>query len=178
MALTPTQLAANTILASPSGTTGPLGVRPIAAADVAATGHGASLSGYATGTASNLTATAAVLGLGTGSPAITIATAGTYLLMACANLSLNAATFAANRTATLKIRRTNNTAADLANASRTINTGVTSLITGQLSQVSVPAVVYTASAGDILQVWGSVSVVPTAGNLQCDSAEIIAIRIG
>lgn len=173
-----TQLPANTILAAPSGGSGPIGVRVIAAADIAATGHGASLSGYATGTAYNLTATSALLGLGTGSPVVTIATAGTYLILAAANLSLNGATFASNRTATIKVRRTNNTAADLANASRTVNSGVTTLITGALVNLTVPATVYAASAGDVLQVWGSVSIVPTAGNLQCDSAEIIAIRIG
>lgn len=177
MSLTPTQLPANTVLASPSGATGPLGVRTIAAADITSTGCLARLSGYATGTPYNLTATAAQVAPGTGSASITIATAGTYLILAAAHLLFSGATFAANRTATLTVHRTNNTPGDITNATRTVQTGVVTTLTGDAGTVVLPPTIYTATAGDMLQIFGSVSIIPTAGNLQCDSAEIIAIRI-
>lgn len=34
----------------------------------------------------------------------------------------------------------------------------------------------TASAGDIIQLWGSVSVLPTAGSAQVNDASIIAVK--
>ncbi|HRI26001.1 MAG TPA: hypothetical protein PLZ45_15085 [Ferruginibacter sp.] len=37
-------------------------------------------------------------------------------------------------------------------------------------------IIYTASAGDIIQLWGSVSVLPTAGSAQVNDASIIAVK--
>lgn len=132
---------------------------------------------YAAGTPYTMTATPAQVAFGTTSPAVTLSTAGTYLIMAASNLQYVAATYAGNQTASLKLRRTNNTASDLPNATRTIELRIITTITDDAGIVSIPAVVYTASAGDIIQIYGSVSATPAAGSVQCTSAEIIAVRI-
>lgn len=136
-----------------------------------------SYTSYAVGTAYSLTATPAQLTFGTTSPGVTITTAGTYLIQASANIKYNGATYAANQTATLKLRRTNNTAADIANSSRTSTLRVITTITDNVGVLPLPEVVYTATAGDIIQLWGSVSATPAAGSVQTDSAEIIITRL-
>jgi hypothetical protein len=80
------------------------------------------LSVYAAGTAYQLTASDAALDFGTTDPSLTLTKAGTYLLTARVRLDYNGATFSAVRTATLKLRRTNNTAADLSNGSAAAKT--------------------------------------------------------
>ncbi len=133
---------------------------------------------YASGTAYSLTATPALLAFGTTSPSITLNSAGTYLLKAKVNLKYNGATFAANRTVTLKLRRTNNTAADITNSSTALTTGIVTLITETFAVVELPDVVYTTSNNnDIIEVWGSIDVVPTAGSLDAVEASIIAIKL-
>jgi hypothetical protein len=131
---------------------------------------------YAAGTAYTLTASAAQLAFGTTSPGITIQNAGTYLIQANAGIKYNAATYAGAQTITLKLRRTNNTAADLTNGSRAVELPVLTTFTGG-DVMCVPPVVYTASAGDVVQLWGSVSATPSAGSVLSDSAEIVAIRL-
>lgn len=132
---------------------------------------------YSAGTVYSLTATAALLDFGTTDPSITVTVAGTYMIYWGAYLKDNGATFAANRTVTIKIRRTNNTVADITNASLAIDTGTITAITGPLAVVAGKPVKYVAAAGDILQVWGSVSVIPTAGSLDANDAWILIVRI-
>lgn len=136
------------------------------------------LSVYAAGTVYSLTNTAALLDFGTTDPSLTINAAGTYLIIARAKLDFNAATFVAVRTTTMKLRRTNNTAADLTNGS----------VSGK-AQISISAqtftftdqawsVIYTtANADDIIQVFGSIDTVPGAGSVDATAASIIAIRL-
>lgn len=131
---------------------------------------------YAVGTPYTLTATPAQLTFGTTSPGITINQAGTYLIRATAGVKYAAATYTGTPTITLKLRRTNNTAADLTNGSRAVELPVLTTFTGG-DVMSPPEVIYTAASGDIIQFWGSVSATPSAGSVQTDSAEIIAIRL-
>jgi len=131
---------------------------------------------YASGTAYTLTITPAQLAFGTTSPSITIANGGTYLITAGVGVKYAAATYAGAQTVTLKLRRTNNTAADLSNGSRAVELPVLTSFTGG-DFVATPTVVYTATAGDIIQIFGSVSATPSAGSVQTDSAEIVAIRL-
>lgn len=137
-----------------------------------------SSSVYASGTAYSLTASSALLNFGTTDPSLTLATAGTYLLFARVRYDYNGATFAAVRTVTTKIRRTNNTAADLTNATGAWKTDIITTLTYTAALQNLPVVAYTtATAGDVIELWGVVSVVPTAGSLDAVEAEIVAIKI-
>lgn len=132
---------------------------------------------YAAGTAYALTATPALLDFGTTDPTITLAQTGTYLLMAAAGLKLSAATFVAVQTVTLKLRRTNNTAADLTNGSRAVALSIVTTITAGVDTCKLPPVLYDATAGDVIQIFGSISVVPSVGTVDVVSAEIVALRV-
>lgn len=132
---------------------------------------------YAAGTAYALTATSAALTFGTTSPVLTFVNSGTYLIFAKANLEYAGATFAASRVVTLKLRRTNNTAADLTNGSTVVNTAIVTTVTAVLANSALPVIKYVATAGDIITIFGDVSVVPTAGALNATEASIVAMRL-
>lgn len=144
---------------------------------LAAVANPTNYSAYASGTVYTMTATPALVDFGTADPSITISTAGTYLIFSGGNLKYNGATYVGTQTATLKLRRTNNTAADLSNGTRTLTLRIITTITDDAGFLSNPPVIYTASAGDIIQLWGSVSATPSAGSVQVDSAEIVAVKI-
>lgn len=133
-------------------------------------------SAYAAGTAYALTNTAAALVFGTTSPVITLDAVGTYLVFGNVHLKLNAATTVAE-TLTVKMRRTNNTAADLA-AGRTITPTAGITATGFLGVIPLPPVVYTTpNADDSITLFGNVSATLGAGTIDAISAELIAIRV-
>lgn len=137
-----------------------------------------SLATYAAGTAYALTATPAALDFGTTDPVVTLAKAGTYLLLARVNLKYNAATFAASRTVTLKLRRTNNTAADLTNGTLTSLTDIITTKTYTFGVFDLPRIIYTTTnTNDAITIFGDVSVIPTAGSLDAVAAEIVAVRL-
>lgn len=133
---------------------------------------------YAAGTAYSLTAVSAALDFGTTDPSVVINKAGTYLLFGRVNLKYTAATFAASRTATLKLRRTNNTAADLTNGSMTALTDIITTLTYTMGVFNLPPVVYTTTnTDDAITIFGDVSVVPTAGSLDAVEASVVAVRL-
>jgi hypothetical protein len=100
------------------------------------------------------------------------------LLMGTVNLKYTAATFAANQTATIKLRRTNNTPADVTSASTISTLRIITTITDNVGSIKIPPVLYTtASATDIIQVFGQLSATPSAGSVQATEASIIAIRV-
>lgn len=136
------------------------------------------LTVYATGTAYTFTGSSAALDFGTTDPSLTITKPGTYLIIARVNVENNAATFASNRTVTLKLRRTNNTAADLTNGSTAYGTGVITTLSSVSQIAALPRVIYTTTnSNDAITVFGDVSVLPSAGSLQATECEIIAIRL-
>ena len=136
------------------------------------------LSVYAVGTAYQLTNTAALLNFGTTDPSLTLTSPGTYLLLGRAVLDYNGSTFAASRVVTLKFRRTNNTAADITNGSMTIDTAIVTTITNTFGDFVLPFVIYTtANSDDIIQIFGDVDTVPSAGSLDAVGAEIVAIKL-
>lgn len=136
------------------------------------------LAVYAAGTAYDLTATSAALNFGTTDPVLVLDKAGTYLLQARVNLQFVGATFAANQTVTLKLRRTNNTAADVSNSSTVLGTGIVTTVDGNFAVVSFPPVVYTTTvATDSITIFGDVSVIPSAGTLSATQASIVAVRL-
>ena len=136
----------------------------------------ANQSVYAAGTVYTFTASDALLDFGTTDPSITISVAGTYLISANAGLKFNAATYAAANTATVKLRRTNNTPADLSNGSRALTLPVLTTYTGG-DVVTLPPIVYTAAAGDVISLFGILSAAPSVGSITAESAEIVIMRI-
>jgi len=99
----------------------------------------------------------------------------TYMLHARVRLDYVGATFGANQTVTLTLRRTNNTAAN--NGSTTIQTAVVTTVTYGLGELSIMAPYTTAGASDVLQPFISVSVAPSAGSLNVVEAAITAIEL-
>jgi hypothetical protein len=132
---------------------------------------------HAAGTAYSLTATPAKLDFGTTDPSFTLVNAGTYLLQARVRLDYNAATFAAVRTATLKLRRTNNTAADLTNGSVAAATQIVTTLSGTFIVRSWPVIYSTANNDDTIEIFGSLDVVPSAGSLDAVEASIIVTKL-
>lgn len=159
----------------------------VAAGTAIASGAGVSPAGlgilttqsvYAAGTSYQLTATPALTAFGTTSPSLTLTAAGTYLILGQFKIDYTGATFAAARTVAMKLRRTNNTAADLTAAAINLLTAVVTTFTGTLDSGFIPVTVYTTTnATDIIQLFGSVSVVPTAGSLDVAAASIVALKI-
>jgi hypothetical protein len=131
---------------------------------------------YAAGTAYSLTAVAALLDFGTTDPALTISRAGTYLLLSRVRLDYSGATFAANRTVTLKLRNAS-TASDVGNSSCSFVVPIITTLTYTADVIVLPAVVVTVTQNTILQLWGSIDVIPTAGSIQAMEASIVAIQL-
>jgi len=135
-------------------------------------------SAYSAGTVYTVTATNALADFGTTDPSITIAAAGTYILSGFVKVDLNAATFASNRLFTARIRRTNNTAANIANSDSTFSTGTPTIVTQTMAIIPIKDVIYTtANANDVLEIWVDISVLPDAGTLTIEQASIVATRI-
>lgn len=132
----------------------------------------------AAGTAYVLTNTAAALDFGTTDPSLVINKAGTYLLLARFNLKYNGATFAAARTVTMKLRRTNNTPADLTGGTTVLTTDIITTKTFTFVAGGLPAVIYTTTnVDDAITIFGDVNTVPTAGSLDAVEANIVAVRL-
>lgn len=136
------------------------------------------LSVYGVGTVYSLTNTSALLDFGTTDPSLTINAAGTYLIIARAKLDFNAATFIAARTTTIKLRRTNNTAADLSSGSVTAKAAISiSAQTFTFIDQTWSVTYTTSNSNDIIQIFGSIDTVPGAGSVDASEASIIAIRL-
>lgn len=135
------------------------------------------ISSYGAGTAFTVTNTGAQIVMGTVSPQVIIANSGVYGLSTRLNLRFNGATFASNRTVTVKLRRTNNNPIDIPFTTTSVVTGVVTTTTGELGIVEIPSVQYRATAGDIIQIYISVNVAPTAGSLQVTEASIFGLCV-
>lgn len=133
------------------------------------------LSVYAAGTAYSLTITPALLTFGTTSPTLTINKPGTYLIRARAQVVRNNSTHIADHTVTLKLRRTNNTAADLANAVTAYPDDPHNASNDTEGNWMIPEVIYTtANTDDVIELWGDVSSAGTGGTHDVTEASIIA----
>jgi hypothetical protein len=136
------------------------------------------LSVYASGTAYSLTNSSTLLNFGTTDPTLVINQAGTYLIMARVRVDYNSSTFAAVRTATFKLRRTNNTAADLTGSSTSAKTDIITALSYTMGIYALPPVFYTTTnTDDSIDLMGMINTVPTAGSLDCVEASIVAIRL-
>lgn len=132
----------------------------------------------AAGTVYSLTTTTAAVTFGTTSPSVTIGAAGTYLLIARANVKYNAATFAANQTARLVLRRTNNTAAYVTTSETNITLRIITTITDDVGVLVLPPQIYTTTtASDIIALWGNLTAAPAAGSVDVNEATITVVRL-
>ncbi len=132
----------------------------------------------AAGTAYTLTGTPAAVDFGTTDPAIVITTAGTYLVKYRLLVKLSAATFAAAKIVTAKLRRTNNTPADVANSSKTLTVGIITTLTQTLGEITGETVYTTANADDAIALFASLETLPGAGTVDITEASILAVRVG
>lgn len=133
---------------------------------------------YAAGTAYSLTDTSAALNFGTTDPSITIDKPGTWLIFGRVYLKYNAATYVGTQTATLKLRRTNNTAADLSDSTHTATMRIITTITDSVGVMELQPVLYTTTrTNDAVALFGAVSAAPAAGSVDATEASIVAIRL-
>jgi hypothetical protein len=136
------------------------------------------VAAYGSGTEYTLTTTPALVAMGAGQPDITLTTPGTWMLFARARVDNNGATFAANRTVTAVIRRTNNTAGNVPDSSAAYETGIITTITNTGMILVLPPIIYrTANSDDNLQLWASIDTLPSAGTIAISQCEIVAYRI-
>lgn len=136
------------------------------------------LTVYASGTAYQLTATPAKLDFGTTDPALPITAPGTYLLLARVRYDYNGKTFAANQTLTTKLRRTNNTAADIANSSCDFETAIITTLSYTAGVITTPPVVYTTlNSDDNIEIWASLTSIAGAGTVDAVEACIVAVKL-
>ena len=139
---------------------------------------GYNLSAYGVGTAYALTNTAAAIDFGTTDPVIVLDKAGTYLILGHVNLAYNAATVAAE-TASIKVRRTNNTAADLS-VVPVLDLPTSTLLTHTYEIVPIPPFVYTTTAtDDSITLFANVSAALSAGSIDATAigTSIVAVRL-
>lgn len=134
------------------------------------------VSTYGAGTTYSLTTTPAQIDLGTTDPIRTLTTPGTYLLQSRVYAAYNGATFAAPQTAKIKLRRTNNTAADITNGDTTAQLRILTTTTDSVGALTLPPVIYTTSNNDdSLSLFGEVSATPSAGSVDVREACIVAL---
>ncbi len=136
------------------------------------------LAVYGAGSAYSLTNTAAAIDFGTTDPTKVIDRAGTYLVLAQVHLTYTGATVAA-QTATIKVRRTNNTAADVSVA-EVIDLPVSTTLTHTLGIFSIPPFIYsTSNDDDSLSVFANVSAALSAGTIDATAigTSLVAIRL-
>jgi len=133
---------------------------------------------YGAGTSYVITASQQAVVLGTTSPSLVLTQAGTYLIFSRIRYDYQGKTFAANHVLTAKLRRTNNTAADLSGANASIITPVITTVTDSIV-VPLPPVVYTtANTNDAIALFAGISALPAeAGTVEVSECEIVAVRI-
>lgn len=139
---------------------------------------GYDITSYGVGTAYSLTNTQAAINLGTTDPVIVVDVPGTYLIQAQAHLSRAGATVVAE-TASIKVRRTNNTPADLSPAP-VIDLPVSTTLTDTLGLFVIPPFIYrTANINDALSIFGAVSAALGAGTIDVTAlgTSIVAVRL-
>lgn len=139
------------------------------------------LSVYASGTAYPLTNSSQLLdftGGGSVDPSLTITSAGTYLLLSRVRYDFNGKTVNDGRIITTKLRRTNNTAADIADSSTNFVCRANTTGNGTAGVIELQPIIYTTvNSDDVLELWGSLSAVDVASNILAQEASIVAVKL-
>lgn len=115
------------------------------------------------------------------SAVVTLPTAGKYMIQSSVRIDFNAATTMSSKTIFIKLRETTNGPADLANGIRELITGIVTGADWTLDVAPLPTIIYTATAGDTIQLQGSISSLLNAayesGNVRIVEASILATPI-
>lgn len=140
------------------------------------------LSAYASGGSYDLDATPQILDFTTTDPELTINEAGTWMILARARVDYFFATYAADdNDFHLKLRRTNNTAADLSNGQANFKMRDVTTAYFTAGVVNLPPVFYTTTnVDDNIELWGWLDTLPDndpLGVIRVYEAEIVAIKI-
>lgn len=145
----------------PQGETGPAGATPelLDYTDYNAPAY------TVTATPTQITGVSCVLGL-----------AGRYLITARARFDANSATFADSRTITSYLYDAS-AAALVANTTKAVKTPVLTTETQTLPAYDADVVYDAADDNAVIQMFTSVSVIPSAGTLTVEEAEIVAIKL-
>lgn len=131
----------------------------------------------ASGTAYTMTNAYGSIAFGTTSPILTIANAGTYAIYVDVQLNLVGATYATYDSASIKLRRTNNTAADLAGSTFGTFIPTITTITAVGPYLHVGPIKYTTTnTNDTITVQGILGTTPAAGSVTATACTITAIR--
>ncbi len=131
----------------------------------------------ATGTAYTMTASYASVTFGTTSPILTIANAGTYSVYVDIQFNLVGATYAAYDSVTAKLRRTNNTAADLTGSTFGTFIPIITTVTATGPSLHIGPIKYTTvNTTDTLTVQATLNSTPSAGSVTATACTITAIR--
>lgn len=132
------------------------------------------VNGATTGLSTALTGSSANVG-GT----FTLDKADSYVIRVRCVFKFNGATFAANQTLSLKLRRTNNTAADLSGSNTTLTLPIITTITDGF-EVTIPEVVYSTAGrvNDTIGVFAILSATPSAGSVTLSEVSYTAVRVG
>lgn len=102
----------------------------------------------------------------------------TYLLFARCRFDYAAATFAANQLINFKLRRTNNTAADVANAVGNLETQIITTKTFTAGEIAIIAIPYTTQGvSDVIQPMASIDSLPGAGAVNAVECSITAVEL-
>lgn len=115
------------------------------------------------------------IGFGGNNPTVTL-NAGTYLLIGRIRIDYSGATIT-NQTLSMEIRRTNNTPTDVTNSACTIKLRVVTTDSTTDDVLILPLITYTATQGDILQLYGALSAAAGAGNVTAVEATLTALRL-
>lgn len=138
----------------------------------------APLSVYGAGTAYVVTNVSAVVDMGTTDPTLVISAIGSWALRAWINLKFNGATFAAVKAVTIKLRRTNNTAADVTGSTAVFTVPIVTTVDHTAGFIHLPEVIYTtALATDSISIFIDVATAPSAGSLDVIACGIIAMPV-
>lgn len=133
---------------------------------------------YASGSNYTMTNSSAAVDFSGIDPVVTLTEPGTYMIFARVRADYVGATFLASRTASFKLRRTNNTAADITNSSTSFRTNVITALTSTAQVLDLPVATYTTTnSNDIITIYADVSTLPTLGSFEVSEASIVAMKI-
>jgi hypothetical protein len=141
---------------------------------------GTTYSVYTAGSRPVVTATEAGMDwvdAGSVDPNLPLAAVGTYFVDCKSRLDLVGATFAANRTVTIKLVRRNNTPAAITNGTVTAITPVVTTATQSWIDLHWSIIYSTLNTDDQLGLNWLIDVVPSAGALKASETSIVAVRI-
>jgi hypothetical protein len=102
----------------------------------------------------------------------------TYLLFARCRFDYVGATFAATQIINFKLRRTNNTAADISSAVGNMQTAIITTLSYTAGQIVIVAIPYTtAGVSDVIIPCATIDVLPSAGSVEAVECSLTVVEL-